>query len=338
MESNITISDGSEETIYNVTYPLYATYMKLFGMLLISILVVISSSFVIWVILKNKELRNANNLLIVNLLITDVISTVTLCGIVVPFIFAYILDLDVYHYCDVIVLFIAWLSVGSRLMILPPAVHRFVCVARPFTHQRVLTKTRIILMIVALWAIPVIFLTPLVSSVEFRTVYVPSLGSCAVVRNGLSLSYLPTLVGFVFSYVSSVLLITISAVYLRHKIIHVRAYVRDLQQNGSAQRKLNRSQRLKELLTEQVKPTIGVFVVGGMDAVVTLLAGTIIVYFRVNYTPIVQFQIYQTVTIPLFFLHSLSHSLSYGIWNKNIRDEMRPCYPKRSRVIVLYRQ
>ena len=33
-----------EETIYNVTYPLYATYMKLFGLLLTTILMVTSSS------------------------------------------------------------------------------------------------------------------------------------------------------------------------------------------------------------------------------------------------------------------------------------------------------
>ena len=28
---NMIVFDGSEETIYNVTYPLYAIYMKMFG-------------------------------------------------------------------------------------------------------------------------------------------------------------------------------------------------------------------------------------------------------------------------------------------------------------------
>jgi len=338
MESNTTMFDGSEENIYNVTYPLYATYMKLFAYLLVTTLVVISSSFVVYVILKNKELRNANNLLIVNLLVTDVISTVLLCSMVVPFILAYIadIDIDVYHNCDIIVLFIPWLSVASRLMILPPAVHRFVSVARPFTHHKILTKRRIILMIIALWAIPTMVFIPLVGN--FRTVNVPSLGSCVRINNSTSLGSLLTLISFVFGYISSILLITISAVYLRHKIIHVKTYVHDLQQSGSAQRKLNKSQRLKELLTEQVKPTIGVLVVGGMDGICNLLIGAISVFIRVYSTPIVQFHINQTIVIPLFFLQSLSHSLSYGLWNKNVRDEMHPCYPKRSRVIVLNRQ
>ena len=187
-------------------------------------------------------------------------------------------------------------------------------------------------MIVALWAIPIIPSILLGSNIH--TVNIPSLGSCATVRDKLDLSILLSLI----SYMLSFLLASISAVYLRHKIILVNAYIRDLQRCGSAQRKLNKSERLRELLSEQIKPTIAVFVVGGMDAVCNLLIGTILVFFRVFSTDIVQFQVYQTIIVPLFFLQSLSHSLSYGLWNKNIRDEMHPCYPKHSRVIVLNRQ
>ena len=330
----MTMFDGSEETIYNVTYPLYATYMKLFGSLLIAILVVMSSSFVIYVILKkkNKELRNANNALIINLLITDIICTVTLCSFLVPVIISYLAEFDLYYNCDTIMPFMGWLTMSSRMMILPPAVHRFICVARPFTHHIILTKRRIILMIVALWAIPTIPFVVLGSSI--RTAQIPSLGSYVVIHSDLQFGVFLALTGYVLSF----LLTIISAVYLRHKIIHIKAYIRDLQQSDSNRRKLNRSQRLKELLSEQVKPTIGVFVVGGMDGVCNLLIGTILVFFRVFSTPIVQFQIYQTVVVPLFYLQTLSHSLSYGFYNKEIRDEMFPWYPKQSRVIVLNRQ
>jgi len=324
--------DGSEETIYNVTYPLYVTYMKLIGMLLIAILVVISSSFIILVILKNKELRNTNNLLIINLLVTDVIYTVTLCCVVVPLMIAYLADLDAYLNCSIIVPVIAYLALSTRMMILPPAVHCFVCVARPFTHHRILTKRRIIVMIIALWAVPIIPSIPL--GTNFRIIYIPAVGSCAVAQNGLDFGSFLVVVSLVISF----LLTIIFVVYLRHKIIYVKAYIRDLQQSGLAQRKLNKSERLKELLSEQVKPTIAVFVVGGVDAVCNLLIGTIIVISRVFLTSIVQSQILQTVLVPMLLLQSLSHSLSYGLWNKNIRDEIHPCYPKRSRVIVLNRR
>jgi len=327
----MTMFDGSEETIYNVTYPLYATYMKLFGLLLITILVVISSSFVIWVILKNKELRNTNNLLIVNLLITDVIYTMTLCCIFLPLMISYLVDLDVYHDCNIIMPLIASVTMSNRMMILPPAVHRFVNVARPFSHHRILTKRRIILMIVVLWTIPVILHIPLVLTIH--TVYIPSLGACAAIGGSAMIGSLVSLVVYILTF----LLIIFSSLYLRHKIIHVKTYIRDLQESGTPERKLSKSQRLKELLTEQVKPTIGVFVVGGMDGVCNLLIGTILVFAR-TFPPIVQFQIIQIILVPLFLLQSLSHSLSYGLWNKNIRDEMCPCYPKRSRVIVLNQQ
>jgi len=294
---------------------------------------VISSLFVVYVILKNKELRNTNNLLIVNLLITDVISTVIICCITVPLIIAYLTDWDLYLDCDVMVPLVRWLSMSTRLMILPPAVHRFVCVARPFTHHRILTKRRIVLMIIALWAFPAIIrFVPQVGNIHM--VYIPSLGSCAVVSNGQELRVLLS----VISYILSVLLTVISVVYLHHKIIHVKAYIRDLQRSGLDRSKLTKSQRLKELLTEQVKPTIGVFVVGGMDAVFNLLIAIVVAFSVALTTPIARFLIFQTVITVLFYLQSLSHSLSYGLWNKNIRDKIFAWYPKRSRVIMLDRQ
>jgi len=245
---------------------------------------------------------------------------------------SYLADFDVYHNCGIIMPFIAWLTMSTRMMILPPAFHRFVCVARPFSHHKILTKRRIILMIIVLWAIPMILFIPLVGNI--RTVYVPSLGTCAEVDGSARVGSILSLV----VYISSFLLIISSAVYLWHKIIHVKAYIRGLKENGSAQKKLNKSERLKELLTEQVKPTTGVFVVGGMDAVCNLLIGSTIVFSRVFSSTIMQFQFLQIVLVPLLLLQSLSHSLSYGLWNKNIRDEIHPCYPKRSRVIVLNRR
>jgi len=187
-------------------------------------------------------------------------------------------------------------------------------------------------MIISLWAIPTVYyVTP---SSYVRTTYVPSLGSCVPLRDGFELGY--TLMMAV--YLTSSLLTIASAVYLCHKIIHIKAYISELHRCGMDKGKLSKSQRLKELLKEQVKPTIAVFIVGGIDALGILLNGMIVIFLRVFATPIEHFQFYQIIIVPLFFLQSLSHSLSFGFYNKTIRDEMRPCYPKRSRVIVLNRQ
>ena len=329
MESNLTMF---EETIYNVTYPLYATYMKLFGFLFMAILVVISSSYVIHVILKNKELRNTNNILIINLLITDIITCATLCLVGVPLIIAYLTGVEIHANCNIITPMIEWIVLSTRMMILPPAAHRFICVARPFTHKSIMTKKRIIMMIVVLWVIPIV--PRILLGSNGPVVYIPSLGGCATVASGIEIGVLIAMLG----YASSFVLTITSAIYLRHKIIHVKAYIRELHRCGMERGKLSKSQRLKELLTEQFKPTIAVFVVGGVDAVGNLLFAIIALYIQISTTPIERFQIFQIVVVPLLFLQLLSHSLSYGLYNKNIPDEMRPCYPKRSQVIVINRQ
>jgi len=64
-----------------------------------------------------------------------------------------------------------------------------------------------------------------------------------------------------------------------------------------------------------VKPTIGVFVVGGIDAVCNLM---LVAFVKIFITPIFGFQVHQAILLPLFFLQLLNHSLSYGLWNKNI--------------------
>jgi len=77
MEDNTTRSE--ELDINSVTYPLYRIYLKMFLMLVAAILMLISSVMVILAILKGKKLRSVNNLLIVNLLFTDLAFCICLC-------------------------------------------------------------------------------------------------------------------------------------------------------------------------------------------------------------------------------------------------------------------
>ena len=71
MEDNATRPEKVD--INKVTYPLYAIYLKMFSMLVAATLVVIFSVMVILAILKDKKLRSVNNLLIVNLLFSDLV-------------------------------------------------------------------------------------------------------------------------------------------------------------------------------------------------------------------------------------------------------------------------
>ena len=90
-----------EETIYNGD--ILIACIKLLGFLLITILMVISSSYIIHVTIK---LRNANDTLIINLLITGITCAVIVCYLFVPLIIAYLPEQNFYPNCDKIVLFI----------------------------------------------------------------------------------------------------------------------------------------------------------------------------------------------------------------------------------------
>ena len=141
-------------------------------------------------------------------------------------------------------------------------------------------------MIIALWAIPTVLYISL--GTKICAVYVQSLGGCAI-----------------FTVYTDHLRVTFLACYhiccLPASQDHTcKAYIRELHQYGMDQSKLSKSQRLKELLTEQVKPTIGVFAVGGMDGLFTLLTA-VIMAFSLYFTPTVHFLILQVISIPLFF-------------------------------------
>ena len=93
-------------------------------------------------------------------------------------------------------------------------------------------------MIVVLWIIPTIIYAALGSNT--RAVYVPSLGDCATLNSIVELGRLLLLI----TDISSFLLVITSAVYLRHKIIYAKAYIRELHQFGTDRRKLNKSQQI----------------------------------------------------------------------------------------------
>jgi len=149
------------------------------------------------------------------------------------YIIRYLADLDVYHYCDTtnaiyrMVDLVHLYDDPSTSCLLPHS-----CGTTIYSPQNISST-----MGYSNRSVPG----------NLHMVHVPSLGDCAIILNGTA-ELGPLLL--VSAHVLSFLLVIISAVYLFHKIIHVKAYTR---QSGLDQRKLNRSQGLKELLTEQVK-------------------------------------------------------------------------------------
>ena len=71
------------------------------------------------------------------------------------------------------------------------------------------------------------------------------------------------------------MLITITSTYLCYRIIKSNNFFHSVKRNAAQQRKSHKAGRLAEILQEQVKPTLAVFRVGGIDVVLDILFGLI---------------------------------------------------------------
>ena len=103
--------------------------------------------------------------------------------------------------------------------------------------------------------------------------------------------------------------------------------------------KSNKAGRLAEILQEQVKPTLAVFRVCGIDAVLDILIALISAVTLVfSLSTAMGFVVNVSIAITIQYLQSANHALIYNI---DIREKMIICIKmrnKHSKVIVLQRE
>ena len=260
METNTTMSNGPDHEelgIYNVTYPLWAVYLKMFLLLLSAFLMVMSSLMVICVTLKDKMLKNINNLLVVNLLVSDLMFVVGPFSFNMYLTVIYIFGLEMDDLCNVVIPVLWMLTRVTTLMAVPLAVYRVVSVMYPFSYKRIMTKKKIIAMIIALWVFGV--LVTVVLAANYHLVFVPSLAACAA-----TIKIHPAVILiFVVPEVMSFVVLLFASAYLRYKIIKSNRLVHGIQRSSADREKAIRAGRLVEAFMEQVKPTVSVLITGG---------------------------------------------------------------------------
>ena len=117
-------------------------------------------------------------------------------------------------------------------------------------------------------------------------------------------------------------MITITSIYLCQRIIKSNNFFHSVKRNAAQQRKSNKAGRLAEIFQEQVKPTLAVFRVGGIDGAfdMFILALSTLTFSSSSF--IVFIVTSQFIAIPIQYLQSLNHSLVY---NPDIREKMTSC-------------
>ena len=333
---NESISIGNQ---FNGAVPLYLTYLLILILLILAPLVIVPAVMVIRIILKNTALKTRNNIFLVNLLIADVFTVLLRWLLNTTLMILYLLGLNMQVNCTIYLTPMMALIIATKIMFVPLSIDRLIHVAFPFSYKSIMTTKTITTTICSLWLLSIFAST--VSVVNRPMIYIQSLGTCTL-KNANPLIQL-FLIG---PMIMSAVLITFTSIYLRYRIIKSNKFFHSVKRSAAEERKSIKAGRLVEILQEQIKPTLSVFIAGGVDGTLNMLF-VIIVYilsFSTDST-IVFLYVVQFVLLPVQFCQSLSHILSYGLYNKEIQKRLldnycssKCCSSTRSKVVFLNRQ
>ena len=337
MALNTTIFSGSgsadnefEQTVSEV--PEYLSYAMLFILSMSIPMVIIPALWAIVIIIKNKKLQTNNNIFLINLLLTDVVIVVVLCctnGLLTTL---YLLGVDVSVDCTLILISFMILVIANKLMFIPMCVDRFIHIAVPFSYKRIVTTKAIMITIITLWMVAIVISISLYINEPLG--YIPSVGICKPTQTNIPGALILSLCFF-----TPIVLITITSIYLRQRIIKSNNFFHSVKRNAAQQRKSHKTGKLAEILQEQVKPTLAVFRVGGIDAVldilIALLAAIASIFTSSSATA---FIVIQLMGFLIQYFQSLNHALVYNV---DIREKIIGCIMmrnKHSKVILLNRE
>ena len=336
MNTTIFSGSGSTDNIgdqITTAVPKYVSYIKLFVMSLSIPMVIVPALSAIVIIVKKKKLQTNNNIFLINLLLTDAGVAVALWCTEGLLTILHLLDVNVDVDCRISVISVLIFVLANKLMFIPMCVDRFIHIAFPFSYKHIVTTKAIMTTIITLWMVVIAVTIFIYINEPFD--YIPSVGGCKRKQTNI-----PLLLILLLCLITPIVLITVTSIYLRYRIIKSNNFFHSVKRSAAQQRKSHKAGRLAEILQEQVKPTLAVFRVGGIDAVLDILLALVAVvsnFFSPSST--VTFIITtQFVAIPIQYLQSVNHALVY---NPYIREKIIGCIRmrnKRSKVTVLHRE
>ena len=316
-----------------VVVPEYISYVLLCVMSASIPMVIIPAFWAIVIIVKNKKLQTNNNIFLINLLLSDVGFVVVLWCTQGRLTVLYLLGVNVDVDCTTELMPIMISMIANKLMFIPMCVDRFIHIAFPFSYKRIVTTKAIIATTITLW-IAAIVIGPLIC-ISTPHGYIPSVGACKPLQTSI-----PVLLILLLSFFIPIMLITITSIYLRQRIIKSKNFFHSVKRTAAQQRESTKAGRLAENLQEQVKPLLAVFRVGGIDAAFDILASLVVVAAQLlspsSTTAFIVSAVFPTHCIT--YLQSVNHWLVYNV---DIREKMFDCIRmknKRSKVIVLHRE
>ena len=194
------------------------------------------------------------------------------------------------------------------------AVERIIVVGFPYRHRSILTTKTIISLLGAMWGVSLI-LTIMV------TIIVPA----KIVWPLALVDFHPTITSFfAIPRLTSAAFITAANVFLQYKVFVSNRKAKENERLGNEE-EVRRFTRLVQLLRVQVKPTVTLLLVGGIDVIgnITIVIMYIVIAATVQPSEKAYFE--QFLMYPLVANLLASHPLIYGLYMKKIRDQLPKC-------------
>ena len=317
--------------------PLFVSCLKMFIQLIPPFAVGIASGLVIRVIATEKELHNKYYLILTNLLVTDLfgitlenMATFTATGI-------YVLGIKMKISCILMKSFDVPSSV-SQLLFVALGIDRFIAIAYPYQHRKIMSTKVVFSIIIAMWALTIGVNSILISITPFQ--YVRQLGRCYPL-SGFPFAFL--LKAFI-NLTATVGIIAIN-VYLYKKILESnKKHNENMRLAGHSSSTNARKQTdTRQRLREHVKPAKSLLILGGIDAAFNLLQPCIYISMQVilGNESIARLYVAEFMVRPIQWCQLMSHPLVYGIYMSKIRQRIFDfelyyrIFTRRSKVIVL---
>ena len=152
----------------------------------------------------------------------------------------YLLDVNVDPDCGIIIIPLVVSLLANKLMFLPTCMDWFIHIAFPFSYKRIATTKRIMTTIITLWMVIIVIIVSAYINEPFD--YIPSVGVCKRKQTNIL-----QLLILLFTLFISIVLITITSIYLHYRIIKSNNFFHSVKRSAAQQRK---SGRLAEILQE----------------------------------------------------------------------------------------
>ena len=231
-------------------------------------------------------------------------------------------------------------SLASELLFITLGIDRYVAIASPYHHKKIMTNKVIITTIVVVWGLAILITAVLLFQVPYIQVY--PFARC------YGLNSFPFIYLFKGSVMvcSTVLIVAIN-IYLYYEVLQSKKKLEEnMRLNGEHSPKVKQLVAFKKNLQKHIKPTVSVLLLGGIDGLINLLVPILQISFRLIFgnNSITRVCMIELVIYPLQWIQLLCHPLVYGLYMTKIRQRIFDfelyywIFGRRSKVVVLNQQ